>query len=198
MRTLMSASAFVFTLAAAASAQAQTQPQISPQARDAIRNQTTLPLPAPPGGFVTPCRVDPAISRVTLIKTATGTSVRIAVEVINRGTSTWSSGAGQALLNWQLRNGGSGQVQGGSRALATSARAGARMLSYSTPYYRNAFDTFEFSGTVTVSIAYDPDIGIDANRCNDDMNAANNTVTISSDQVQAFLSGRNTSQVFTF
>lgn len=201
MRTLISASAFVLALAAGSAAQAQIQslpqagPQATPQVQEPLRN---LPLPIPPGGFMTACRVDPAISRVTLFKTSTGSSIRLAVEVINRGTSTWTAGANQALVNWQLRNNNTGQVQGSSRALATSARAGARMLSYSTPYYRNAFDTFEFGGNVTVSIAYDPDIAIDGNRCNDDANIANNTVTISNEQVAAFLGGRSSSQTFTF
>lgn len=197
MRTLVTASAFVLSLTAVSAVQAQSMPQVSPQAQDALRNQTTPQL-VPPGGFAFTCRVDPAISRVTLYKTANGSSIRLGVEVVNRGTSTWTSGAGQALVSWQLRNNNTGQVQGSSRNLATSARAGARLLSYSTPYYRNAFDTFEFGGNVTVSIAYDPDIGIDSNRCNDDMNAANNTVTISNEQVQAFLSGRNSSQTFTY
>ena len=65
----------------------------------------------------------------------------------------------------------------------------------STPI-ANAFDTFEFSGTVEMSLSFDPDIAIDSNPCNNDANAANNTFSIDSAGVQAFLAGTARSRTF--
>ena len=73
----------------------------------------------------------------------------------------------------------------GGRRFARGARVG-RVVS--TPI-ANAFDPFEFSGTVEMSLSFDPDIAIDSNACNNDANAANNTFRIDGAGVQAFLGG---------
>lgn len=202
MRMLLVSSLALATLTAAGAAQAQDggrvllPPPVVQVPREIL---PTIPT-RPPGGatFGSACNVDPAITRLVLRKNGSGNRISMQIFVSNRGTAAWSSGAGQAMANWQLRNGNTGQVQGGSANLATAAAPGAAMMNYTTPTYRDAFDTFEFSGTVTVSLVYDPDIRIDGNRCNDDRNAANNTVTLSSQQVQAFLAGSSSTQTFSF
>ena len=165
------------------------QPQLPPGVSDRLRDRLRPP---------TPCRVDPAITRVTLRKNGAPNRVQVAIEVVNRGPGTWSSSRGQGVASWEVRNGSTGRVQSGSDVLATSARAGGRLLSRTSPVYSDAFDTFEFSGSVTVRLAYDPDIAIDGNTCNDDTNMSNNQVTISPAQISAFMASRNAVQVFNF
>ena len=166
------------------------QPNLTPQVQEQIRDQLQQQL--------RPCRVDPAITRIVLRKNGAPDRVQVSVVVTNRGSSAWIANTGQAVVTWQVRNGNTGQVQGGSANLNRTARAGAVMLSNTSPVYSNAFDTFEFSGTVTASLAYDPDIAIDGNSCNDDINMGNNTRTITSAQISAFMASRNAVQVFNF
>ena len=147
---------------------------------------TTLPTPR---ATITPaCQVDPAITSITLTKSAGAKEkIIVAFEVTNLGRSAWSSGAGQQNVTLTVKNGNTGRSYTVTRPLPTRAAAGARMLSFTSPVIPNAFDTFEFSGTVDVQIAYDPDIAIDANRCNDDSNPSNNRKQITDRQVSAFL-----------
>lgn len=205
MRKLIQSGVFLAALAltgAAVTAQAQerprlppegVRPQVPPGTADRLQDRLHDRLRPPVA-----CRVDPAITRVTLRKNGAPNRVQVSIEVINRGPGTWSSSRGQAVANWEVRNGSTGRVQSGSDNLATSARAGGRLLSRTSPVYSDAFDTFEFSGSVTVRLAYDPDIAIDGNACNDDTNMSNNTVTITPAQVSAFMASRNAVQVFNF
>lgn len=200
MRMLFVSSLVFASVSAAGAAQAQDR-VVTPPPVVQVPPQVLPGIPTRPSGGATigsACRVDPAFRSIVLTKNRSGSRISLRILVVNRGTSAWASAPGQAVVNWQLRNGSSGQVQGGSANLATAAGPGAVMMNYSTPNYTQPFDTFEFSGTVTASIVYDPDIAIDGNRCNDDRNMANNTVTLSSDQIQSFLAGTSLTRTFSF
>lgn len=135
------------------------------------------------------CLGDPAISRINLIKGAAPGSVTVTVETRNQGTGAWRSRAGQQVLSVMVRNGNTGAVSRHSWPLHARAEAGASMGTYGTPLIRDAFDTFEFRGTVEARISYDPDILIDGNNCNDDRNMANNVRRVSDSEVGRFLAG---------
>ena len=158
--------------------------------KDAIQK----PLPGPLRPLA--CIVDPAIGAVTLTKGKAPGSVQVSVEVRNLGSSAWQSGANQQNVNVSVRNGNTGNVVSRSQALPGRAAANSRMGMLTTPMIANAFDTFEFGGSVEASISYDPDIAIDGNSCNDDRNAANNRKSISFAQVQAFLAGSASTRSF--
>lgn len=187
-RSIITLTAAAIALAAGGTAMAQSD---LPQAKF-----TPRPLPTPLPGPVLRCQVDPAIGRVTLTKTARPGEVTVYYEVVNRGANAWSAGANQANVTLNVRNGNTGRSFSETRNLPTSAAAGSVMLRRITPVIPGAFDTFEFSGTVDLAIAYDPDIRIDANRCNDDSNMANNRKSITSRQIQAFLASTARSQNF--
>ncbi|HEV7227843.1 hypothetical protein [Brevundimonas sp.] len=151
----------------------------------------------PRGGLIRDavCAVDPAITGVTLTK-GDGGAVRVAYEVANRGRHAWASGEGQQMVTVRVTNGNTGRIFAESEALATAAAPRASMGRFSTPMIADAFDTFEFGGEVEVEIAYDPDIAIDGNGCNDDGAARNNVLRISHSQVAGFLGSRATSRTF--
>ena len=130
------------------------------------------------------CSVDPAITRITLVKGKTPGSARVTVDTRNIGPSAWRSGPRQQILSLSVRNGASGP-------LAASAAPGASMGSFTTPMIANAFDSFEFRGMVKATISYEPDIGIDGNACNDDSNATNNVKEVSDGQVADFLASKS-------
>jgi hypothetical protein len=189
----LAATAAAIALGGAASSQV-TGPQIKDKAK-------VLPTPRitpTPRFTVTPaCQVDPAITAVTLTKSG-GIKEKIIVgfEVRNLGRSAWSSGANQQNVTLTVKNGNTGREYRVTRPLPARAAPGARMLAFTSPVIANAFDTFEFSGTVSLQIAYDPDIRLDGNRCNDDSNAANNLKQITDRQVSAFLNGTPATQRF--
>jgi hypothetical protein len=68
------------------------------------------------------------------------------------------------------------------------------MASDASPFLTDASDDFGFGGEVEVSIAYDPDILIDGNRCNDDANAGNNVMRVDGTQIRAFRRSTATSR----
>ena len=142
--------------------------------------------------------VDLAITSATLYKLSTPGSARVEFDIYNLGPGEWNSGARQQMANLVVRNGASGAeytmtgVPIGGRRFARGARVG-RVVS--TPI-ANAFDPFEFSGTVEMTLSFDPDIAVDSNACNNDANAANNTLRIDSAGVQAFLGSTASSRTF--
>lgn len=144
------------------------------------------------------CDVDPAIASITLTKGARPGDVRVSYEVVNRGRSAWRSGAEQQLVLVKTVNGNTGETFDQDRALTGVAAAGASMQRASTPMIAHAFDSFEFGGTVDVTVVYDPDIRIDGNACNDDRRSGNNTASIDAATVFAFVSSRATSRTFRF
>lgn len=185
--TLMLAAAAV-VLGGAAAPQITPKTPLTPKPR-----LTPKPLLTPAAG----CRVDPAVTSITLTKVG-GSKERIIVafEVVNQGRSAWSSGPGQQNVTLTVRNGSSGRAFTVTRPLPERAAAGARMLSFTSPVIPNAFDTFEFGGTVDVQIGYDPDIAIDSRPCNNDANAPNNRRQVTTAQVNGFLGATATTQRF--
>lgn len=184
--TLILAAAIV--LGAAPAPQITPKTPLTPQPRF-----TPKPLLTPAPG----CRVDPAIISIMLTK-AGGNKERIIVafEVVNQGRSAWSSGPGQQSVSLKVRNGNTGREFTTTRPLPERVAAGGRMLSFTSPVIPNAFDTFEFGGTVDVQIGYDPDIAIDARPCNNDANAANNRKQITTRQINGFLNAAAATQRF--
>lgn len=189
-RTIASVIAFAASASIAASAAAGPFTPVAP-----VKPGPSLPEPR-----FTPlaCAVDPAVASITLTKGSRPGQVRISYEIVNRGRSAWRSGEGQQLVALRAVNNDTGRAFTSSAALAARAAAGGVMQRFLSPFIDNAFDTFEFGGEVEVAIAYDPDILIDGNRCNDDANTANNTARVSTDQVMAFLGGAATSRTFRF
>jgi hypothetical protein len=193
-KSLIAAAFIVALLGSAASAQIQ-QGQIQPQQQlpRGTQPQPELRIRPTCGGTV-----DLAITSVTLYKLSRPGSVRVEFDVYNLGPGEWNSTERAQIANLTVRNGASGHeytmtnVPIGGRRFASGARVG-RVVS--TPI-ANAFDTFEFSGTVHAELSFNPDIRIDGNVCNDDSNAANNTFDINSDGVQAFLGGSASSRTF--
>jgi hypothetical protein len=149
-------------------------------------------------GLVQGCPVDPAIASVTLTKGSRPGQVRVSYVVVNNGASAWRSGAGQQVATLNVVNSATGATRAFHRSLPTSAASGATMASVTTPMMAAPFDHGEFGGEVEVSIAYDPDIYIDGNRCNDDGQSANNTARVENSEVLAFLTGAATTRTFTF
>ncbi len=182
----------LLTLAGSAAAQVTLPPgtQITPQQQ----------LPLPRGGWrpTLPalCQVDPAIVSVTLTKGTAARSVTISYEVRNLGRSAWTSGANQQNVGIVARNANTGRAFRASQNLPGAAAAGARMLAFTTPAIPEAFDDFEWGGTVDVIIGYDPDIYIDSNDCNDDSNSANNRVHIDYAVILGFMRGTARTQTF--
>ncbi|MFZ5668752.1 MAG: hypothetical protein ACOY4K_04610 [Pseudomonadota bacterium] len=189
-RTIASVIAFAASASVAASVAAEPFTPVAPVA----------PGPALPTPRLTPvaCAVDPAIASITLTKGSRPGQVRVSYQIVNRGRSAWRSGDGQQLVNMRAVNNNTGGAFTSSAALASRAAAGAVMQRFLSPFIDNAFDAFEFGGEVEVAIAYDPDILIDGNRCNDDINPANNSARVSTDQVVDFLGGGATSRTFRF
>lgn len=164
--------------------------KIEPVNKNRLPEGTALKLPAP-------CIVDPAVDSITLTKTKTPGSIIVKYVVKNKGSSAWASGANQQNVSLIVKNGNTGRTTfSGVRPLPGSAAAGAQMLSFTTPIINNAIDTFEFSGSVDVQISYDPDILLDAKKCNDDANSANNRKTLGHAELTAFLGGTATSKTF--
>lgn len=141
------------------------------------------------------CIVDPAVTAVTVTKLG-GDQYRVAYEVANRGRSAWRSGANQQTVVLTTRNGSSGRAFSDVQSLTGAAGGRASMGRFSSPAIADAFDDFEFGGLVEVSIAYDPDIAIDGNRCNDDSNSGNNTLAVEGEALMAFLKSRAISRTF--
>jgi len=186
-KSILVAACAALLLADSADAQVQLPPnQTLPQG-----TTPQLRLPAP-------CRVDLAITSITLYKLSTPGSVRVEYDVVNLGPSEWNSRAGQQFANLTTHNNAGGRadytlsVPFGARRIARNERA-ARVVS--TPI-ANAFDAHEFAGTVHAYLSFDPDIALDGNACNDDTNAANNEFRLSTEQVWGFLSSRARSQTF--
>ena len=197
-RTTVSVASVIATVSIAASAFAGP---IAPQSIKPLpyRPGPTLSGPVLPGPTLPAiCDVDPAIASITLTKGARAGDVRISYEIVNRGRAAWRSGAEQQQVNLKTVTGNTSETYDLNRALTASAAGGATMLRASTPMLSYPFDTFEFGGTVDVSIAYDPDILIDANSCNDDRRSGNNTASIDSASVFAFVQGSATSRTFRF
>lgn len=164
--------------------------KIEPVNKNRLPEGTTLKVPAP-------CVVDPAIESITLTKTKTPGNITVKYVIKNKGTSAWSSGSNQQNVSLIVKNGNTGRTTySGVRPLPGSAAVGAQMLSFTTPLIVNAIDTFEFSGSVDVQIGYDPDILIDAKKCNDDANSANNRKTLGHAELTAFLGGSTASKTF--
>jgi hypothetical protein len=186
------AAAFAAVLLASTASAQLPQGPITPQGPRLPEG--TTPLIRPPCGGT----VDLAITSVTLYKLSRPGNVRVEFDIYNLGPGEWNSSEGAQVANLSVRNGASGRVYTmtnvpiGGRRYARGARVG-RVIS--TPI-ADAFDTFEFSGTVHAELAFDPDIAIDGNVCNDDSNPANNTFDINSDGVQAFLGGTARSRTF--
>ena len=70
------------------------------------------------------------------------------------------------------------------------------MGNYTPPMIANAFDSFEFRGTVSAAIVYDPDIRMDSNICKDDNDDRNNGRDISDVQVANLLASKSASMTF--
>lgn len=186
-KSLFAAGLAALLLAAPVAAQPQTQVPITPQ-------QPQLPSPRP---IPVACRVDLAITSITLTKLSRPGYARVEFEVVNLGPSAWNSGAGQQLANLVVHNNNTGadytlSVPFGARRIARNERA-ARVQSTTIA---NAWDTHEFGGTVQASLSFDPDIAIDGNACNDDTNPANNTFSLTHAQVWAFIGSSRTTQTF--
>jgi hypothetical protein len=197
-RTTVSVASVIATVSIAASALAGP---ITPQSIKPLpyRPSPTLLGPVFPGPApLAICDVDPAIASITLTKGARAGDVRVTYEVVNRGRAAWRSGAGQQVVLVKTVNGNTGETFDLNRALPTSAGSGATMQRGATPMIAHAFDSFEFGGTVDVSVVYDPDIYIDGNACNDDRRSGNNTASIDAASVFAFVSGAATSRTFRF
>jgi hypothetical protein len=197
-KTLITAALAAAFFAGAAAAQVQLPPGTPrPTPQQQLPPGTT---PRPELQIRPACggAVDLAITSATLYKLSTPGSARVEFDIYNLGPGEWNSGARQQVANLVVRNGASGReytmtgVPIGGRRFARGERVG-RVVS--TPI-ANAFDTFEFSGTVEMSLSFDPDIAIDSNPCNNDANAANNTFSIDSAGVQAFLAGTARSRTF--
>lgn len=157
------------------------------------------PGAAMPGGFrppVPPCQVDPAIRSVTLTKGARAGQVSVSYEVANIGRSAWTSGPRQQGVNLTARNGNTGRQFTNHQVMTGNAGSGATMARFASPMIADAFDDFEFGGHVEVSIAYDPDIRIDGNGCNDDSGAGNNRLRIDNGAILGFMRGAQRSQTF--
>lgn len=159
------------------------------------RKSTTLPKPQVKPAKLT-CNVDLAIGPITLSKGKTPGSVTVSVETRNLGSSAWRSGSNQQTLTIVVKNGNTGNASTHSWPLPGSGAAGARLAINATPLIADAFDTFEFSGSVDARIAYDPDILLDSNACNDDRNSSNNVKAVTSKQVAEFLGSATTTRTY--
>lgn len=189
-RTILSVAGVVATASIASSAMAGP-----------ITPRGVTPAYSLPAGATLPtlslyCTVDPAIVSVTLTKGARRGQVQISYEVVNAGASAWRSGSNQQGVHLKAVNANTGGVFSSDRALTGSAGAGAVMQRFTTPMINNAFDDFEFAGSLDLRIGYDPDILIDGNRCNDDADTGNNVVHLDNGDILGFMNGPARSQTF--
>lgn len=189
-RTMLSVASVIATMAVATSTIAGP---IAPKGITPNRNipiGTTLPV------LSALCTPDPAIVSVTLTKGARRGQVQISYVVANLGSSAWRSGAEQQGVHLRAVNANTGGVFVSDRPLTGAAAAGATMQRFTTPMINNAFDDFEFAGSLDLRIGYDPDILIDGNRCNDDANDGNNVVHLDNGDILGFMNGPARSQTF--
>ena len=190
-KTIVSVASVIATVSIAASAMAGP---IAPKG-------VTPAFQLPPGSTLPVaslyCTVDPTIVSVTLTKGARPGQVRISYEVANAGSSAWRSGANQQGVHLRAVNANTGRAFVSDRPLTGAAAAGATMQRFTTPLINNAFDNFEFAGSLDLQIGYDPDILIDGNRCNDDANTGNNVVHLDNSDNLAFMNGTATSRTYT-
>lgn len=189
-KSIVSVAGVIATISIAASA---TAGPITPKTF-----QPSHPLPA---GTTFPaaalfCTVDPTIVSVTLTKGARRGQVSISYEIANAGASAWRSGANQQGVHLRAVNANTGGVFALDRPLTGAAAAGATMQRFTTPVINNAFDDFEFAGSLDLQIGYDPDILIDGNRCNDDANTGNNVVHLDNGDILGFMNGAARTQTF--
>ncbi|MBP0903914.1 hypothetical protein ACFSKN_05565 [Mariniflexile gromovii] len=108
--------------------------------------------------------------------TATTGIVRITGHIKNVGNTTYTSGSNQQLA--QLLEHPLGTTTNNVVAtsnISTSLNAGAE-VSFS--YTRNWDIAIEFQPEIILRISYDPDILIDGNSNNDDMDSSNNSFTL--------------------
>ncbi|MGD9981306.1 MAG: hypothetical protein AB7H66_08060 [Hyphomonadaceae bacterium] len=186
-KLLLGAGLAVALLSGGAAAQLPQGPIVQPQ----------LPPGTPTPQIQPTCMVDLAITSIRLNKLSQPGSATVEVEVTNLGPSTWNSAAGQQQVNLVVHNNNTNNdftlsVPFGGRRVARNGRAAL----VRSPAIANAFDAHEFAGTVQASLAFDPDIAIDGNACNDDRNAANNSFGLTTEQVWGFLSGTPRTQLF--
>lgn len=170
------------------------KPQVDPRLVRPTPRITPTPrfTPLP----VRPCRVDPAVGTITLIKGPRRGMLRVSYTVNNLGTSAWRSGPNQQNVTVSVKNNNTGRTQRFTQRLPGAAPARGLMLRTATPFIPNAVDDFEFGGTVEIRIGYDPDIAIDGNDCNNDINMANNRRVIDTRQIMAFMNSRDRTRSF--
>lgn len=189
-KTIVSVASVIATVSVAASAMAGP---IAPKG-------VTPAFQLPPGSTIPSaalyCTVDPSIISVTLTKGARRGQVKISYEIANAGASAWRSGANQQGVHLRAVNANTGGVFTLDRPLTGAAAAGASMQRFTTPTINNAFDDFEFAGSLDLRIGYDPDILIDGNRCNDDANTGNNVFRLDNGDILAFMNGAATSRTY--
>src|SRR3990167_6220382 len=189
-RTIISVASVIATVSIAASAMAV------PIAPKGITPAHPLPAGTTFPTLWLTCTVDPSIVSVTLTKGARRGQVRISYVVANAGSSAWRSGANQQGVHLRAVNANTGGVFASDRPLTGAAAAGATMQRFTTPMIENAFDDFEFAGSLDLRIGYDPDILIDGNRCNDDANTANNEFHLDNGDILGFMNGAARSRTF--
>lgn len=189
-RTIISVASVIATVSIAASAMA------GPIAPKGVTPAHPLPAGTTLPGFTLGCFVDPSIVSVTLTKGARRGQVRISYVVANAGSSAWRSGANQQGVHLRAVNANTGGVFASDRPLTGAAAAGATMQRFTTPMIDNAFDDFEFAGSLDLRIGYDPDILIDGNGCNDDGNTANNEFLLDNGEILGFMNGAARSRTF--
>jgi hypothetical protein len=143
-----------------------------------------LPKPKPLA-----CKVDPAISSLTVYKGSQRGSVQVVVVVKNLGTGTWQSGEEQQSVTVKLLNLRTNAESVHRVRLAANAAPLAEMARLTTPMVENAFDHLGSAGTLEAKITYDPDIMIDGNSCNDDANLKNNRRFAEQKDISNFLIG---------
>ncbi len=194
-RTILSVAGVVATVSIASAAMA------GPTIAGPITAKGITPAHQLPAGATMPtlslyCTVDPSIVSVTLTKGARRGQVQISYEVVNAGSSAWRSGGNQQAVYLRATNANTGGVFNSERPLTAAAAAGASMQRFTTPMINNAFDDFEFAGSLDLRIGYDPDILIDGNRCNDDADTGNNVVHLDNGDILGFMNGPARSQTF--
>lgn len=190
-KTIVSVASVIATVSIAASAMA------GPIAPKGVTPAFQLPPGSTLPTAVLYCTVDPSIVSVTLTKGARRGQVQISYTIANAGSSAWRSGANQQLVHLRAVNANTGGTFVLDRTLTGTAAAGATMARVTTPMINNAFDDFEFAGSLDVAISYDPDILIDGNRCNDDADTGNNVVHLDNGDILSFMNGAARTRTFT-
>ncbi|MGH6683695.1 MAG: hypothetical protein ACRECA_07190, partial [Pseudolabrys sp.] len=126
--------------------------------------------PGLPGGTIpTVCRPDPAVTSITVTKTATPGQVQVSYVITNMGTQ-WRSGANQQNVTLQIHNNNTNRTVTDTKLLPATAATGAVMFSFAVLPPAGALDDTEFGSWIDLRIVYDPDITLDSNPCNDDVN----------------------------